>query len=260
MAGRTDVRVPKGGVPGWGDAKERVSRPRMIVSSRGEDKDGKTQFGFTAPDPIACFPFDNNTDELIQKWLKRGKRILTPNESLDYSDATKKEDWAPIWARFEEYWEDALNSESIRTIMADTFTEANELSRLAEFGKLSQVVSRDYGKINAKFKRLIDMTYKTDKNIILIHRLKDEYKNDARTGTRILAGFGSIRYKVQINLLHKRDIEYRDLEKGVEGFYIEVENCTQNESLANTVLMEPDNTWTGLGCLVYPDTAVWDWE
>jgi hypothetical protein len=231
----------------------------MIVSSRGEDKDGKTQFGLTAPDPIAVFPFDNNTDELIQKWLKRGKKILTPNESLDYSAATKKEEWQPVWDRFEEYWEDALNTESIRTIMADTFTEANELSRLAEFGKLSGNIPRTYDKINAKFKRLIDMTYKTDKNIILIHRLKDEYKNDARTGVRVLAGFGNIRYKVQINLLHKRDIEYRDTAQGIEGFYIEIENCTQNETLTGTVLMEPNNTWIGLGCLAYPETGPWEW-
>ena len=256
MASRTDVKVPKG----WTLAKERVVRPRMIVSSRGEDKDGKTRFGLTAPAPLACFPFDNNTLELVDREVKKGRRILLPNETLDYTEATKKEEWKEFWERFERFWEDAVNSDSIRSIMADTFTEANELSRLAEFGKLSQVMARNYDVINAKFKRLIDLTYKTDKNIILIHRLKDEYRNDSRTGNRVLAGFGNIRYKVQINLVHKRDLELRNAKTGSEGFYIEIENSTQRAELNGYILEEPDNTWAGLGSLVYPETGPWDWE
>ena len=75
---RVDVRVP-----GWGEAKEQTKRKRLIIASGGEEREGKTQFGLTAPAPIACFPFDNNTPELIQKWI-RYKKILTPNDSLNF--------------------------------------------------------------------------------------------------------------------------------------------------------------------------------
>jgi hypothetical protein len=250
---RTDIKVP-----GWGEAKEQTKRKRLIIASGGEEREGKTQFGFTAPGPIACFPFDNNTPELIQKWLKM-KKILIPNESLDYTEATAMQEWKPIWDRFEALWKDAVNSPSIRTIMCDTGTEAYELCRLAEFGKLAEVMPTNYARVNAKFKRLIDMTYTTDKNIIFIHQLKDVYKNNNRTGERQLSGYGLIGYKVQINLRHWRLLENRDEVVGTEGFGISIVNCTQNETLAGTFLEEPSNTWQDLGQLVYPGTKYEDW-
>lgn len=251
---RTDVKMPRG----WGEAKESNRRKRMIIASGGEDRDGKTQFGLTAPAPIAIFPFDNNTDEMISKWIKR-KKILVPNVSLDYTDATEIGEWKPVWERFEELWKDAVNSPSVRTIMADTFGEAYELCRLAEFGKLTEVMPTNYARVNAKFKRLIDMTYNTDKNVILTHRLKDVYKGKDRTGERTLAGYTDIAYKVQIVIRHWRILDNRDPETGDEGFGFNIINATQNEKLAGTYLSEPDNTFAGLGTLVYPTSRLTEW-
>jgi hypothetical protein len=247
-------------IPNWSPVQQETQRFRMIIASSGENRMGRTTFGLDAPGPIACFPFDNNTKELIQKTIKTtGKTILTPNEPLDYIEATKQEEWKPIWNYFEQCWEDAVASPSIRTIMADTFTEANELARLAEFGKLSGEIPRHYEPINAKFKRIIDLTYRTDKNVILIHRVKDEYKNDKSTGKRIIAGFSSIKYKVQIVLNHWRDMEMVDEVAGTQGFGFTIADCSQNAALANTYLAEPDNNWLALGMLVYPNSSPADW-
>jgi hypothetical protein len=246
-------------VPGFSEARIGTRRKRMIVASRGEDKDGKTQFGLTMPAPIAAFPFDNNTMEMIEKW-QMFKKILVPTEPLDYTEATALEEWKPIWDRFEDMWADVVASKSIRSILLDTGSEAHELARLAYFGKLTEVMPTHYAKVNARFKRLIDMVYKTDKNILITHQLKDEYVKNNRTGERVLAGYAPVKYKVQINILHWRDLERRDAEKGTEGFGLTIINATQSPELAGTYLDEPDNTWTGLGKVIYQGTTDADWE
>jgi hypothetical protein len=246
-------------VPGFSESKSITRRKRMIVSVRGEEREGKTQFGLTAPGPIAVFGFDNNTPELIEKWQMR-KKIFVPTEPLDYMDATDVGEWAPVWERFKEMFLKAVASPVVRTIMVDTFTEANELCRLARFGKLTEVPPHFYGKVNAEFKRLVDATYKTDKNVIFIHQLKDQYKKGDRTGERILAGYSNIGYKVQINILCWRDLSRRDPDTGSEGFGITIDNSTQNEALAGTYLEEPDNDFVNLGKIVYPGSVDSDWE
>ncbi len=252
---RTIVSTPAG----FAEAQQRVARPRMIVSVRGEERAGKTQFGLTAPAPIAVFPFDNNTEELVQKWLM-AKKIFMPKEPLYFMDATDQEHWLPVWERFKELFLAAVTSPLVRTVMVDTFTEAHELCRLVRFGKLSEVPAHFYGKVNAEFKRLIDSTYQTDKNVVLVHRVKDEYVKNVRTGERVLAGYGEVGYKVQLNILCWRELSRRDAETGAEGFGISLENCTQNETLAGTYLEEPRNNWQELGKLVYPGTTDEDWQ
>lgn len=257
----------------WMDANAQGFAPRMIISSQGDHREGKSQFALTAPGPIACFPFDNNTMELVRKWLPY-KRILVPPDSLDYTLATQQEEWMPIWEKLESYWLDAVNSPSIRTIMADTGTEMYELCRLAMFGKLEQVPAHFYNKVYARFKRLIDLTYRTDKNVIFIHRQKDEYEKSGkkgegvRTGRRILNGYNDVPFKVQVTLLHWRTSEEYDASTGIGvdeangllGFGFTVLTCTQRADLAGKYLAEPGNTWAALGSLAYPETdeAYWD--
>jgi hypothetical protein len=135
---------------------------------------------------------------------------------------------------------------------------------------LEQVPPHFYGKVNVEFFDLIRKVQQSDKNLALIHRLKDEYVKGGtkgegvRTGKRILSGVADIKFKVQLNLISWRDLEMRreatDTEAGSEGFGVTVENCTQNEKLAGTYLEEPENTWAGIGIRVYPGTKVSDWE
>jgi hypothetical protein len=248
---------------GWGEVKELVLRPRLIVSARGEDKDGKTQFGLSMPAPIAVFAFDNNTAEIVNK-VQKYKKILVPNEPLEFKDAASNDAIVEVWARFKTLYMDAVNSSSVRSILIDTGTDLYELMRLAILGKLEQVPPHFYGKVNVQFHDLVKKIHPTDKNLCITHRLKDEYirsgKDSARTGTRILSGVGDIRYKVQVNVLCWRDLAMRDEDAGTQGFAITVDNCTQNETLAGTYIEEPDNTWVGLGMRVYPSSTEKDWQ
>ena len=257
------VQKPAVVATGWKDVAERIMRPRMIVSGRGEERAGKSQFGLTMPAPIAVFPFDNNTDELIQKFRKV-KRILTPEEPLYFKSEFSKEEYDVLWNRFMELFKSAIASPAIRSIMVDTGTEMYELARLAKFGKLKEVPVHYYDLVNSEFKKLINLIYPSDKNLYITHRVKDQYvktgeKQSARTGKRVEDGFGAVRYKVQINVLCYRDINDRNPDTGSEGFSIVIDDCTQTETLAGTYLEEPENCWSSLGKLVYPDSTDKDW-
>jgi hypothetical protein len=217
------------------------------------------------PSPIAAFPFDNNSMEIIQK-VRAYKKILVPNESLEFKDATDNNEHKAIWQRFKSLYYDAINSASVRSIFLDTGSDLYELCRLALLGRLEQVPPHFYGKVNVEFTDLIRKVQQSDKNLAIIHRLKDEYVKGGvkgegvRTGKRILSGIADIKYKVQLDLISWRDLDLRNEETGSEGFGVTIENCSQNEKLAGTYLEEPDNTWAGIGTRVYPNTTVSDWE
>jgi hypothetical protein len=250
---------------GWGETQQLVLRPRMIISVRGEEREGKTQFALSAPGPVAVFPFDNNTREIVNKLQKAnpGKKFLTPTESLEYKDASNQGEHEALWQRFISLYNDAVASTSIRSIVVDTGSDLYELARLALLGRLEQVPPHFYGKVNVQFFELIKKLHPRDKNFVITHRLKDEYiksgKDSARSGVRVLAGVQDVKYKSQLNVICWRDIERRDEEAGTQGFGITIENCTQNETLAGTYLEEPENTFIGLGMRVYSGTSEKDW-
>ena len=101
-----------------------------------------------------------------------------------------------------------IRNTKIRTLIIDTATEAWELCRLAEFGKLTQVMPHHYTTVNSEFKALIKAA---DENIrlnsIWIHKKKKEYKTgssgkDSWSGKWERAGFGDMAFLVDVNLEH----------------------------------------------------------
>jgi len=248
-------------VAGWEDSSNIKIPTRMIVSLRGEERSGKTQFGLTAPGPIAVVPFDNNTLEIVAKMRRFKNIIVPPKGALNYKDATNKDEYLELWEMFKVLFTGAVEAKEVRSILVDTATEAWELLRLARFGKLTQIMPTAYTEVNNEFNQLINkVKYDTDKNLVLIHRLKDQYKGNNRTGERIVSGYADIGYRVQLNVLCWRDLEYRNEETGSQGFGITIDDCTQNEEMAGTFLLEPENTWTALGMKVYPGTTAADWK
>lgn len=230
---------------------------RLIISVAGKERTGKTTFGVSAPGPIAFFPIDPGREGVLEKVIKT-KKILLPIdergniETFDYRDATSPKDYERLWEKFKKCYTDAFNSKEIRSIVVDTTTEAWELVRIARFGKLTKIQPYHYGPVNAEFRDLVKQAYKTDKNLILIHKVKNEYVDDKRTGNMERAGFGDIGYLVQINLRLNWDKE--------NGFTMYVEDCRQNMDIAGEVFREPQNTFPYLAMNVYPDSELEDWE
>ena len=141
----------------------------------------------------------------------------------------------------------------MRSIVWDTATEVWELIRLARFGKLAQVLPVQYGPVNAEMRGLIRTAYDSNKNFVMLHKMKAEYINDRRTGKYERAGFGDSEYLVQVNLRTTYDPEERT-------FGIEILNCRQNMTLCNQAFAGDLCSFPMLAIQIIEGTALEDWE
>jgi hypothetical protein len=193
------------------------------MSVSGLEKQGKTHFALTAPGPIAYFGLDIGTEGVIGKFVTNktiwAMEIIVPMDGVAATET---------WNKFYSTYEAVLNMNDIRTIILDTATEAWELLRLARFGKLTQVMPHHYGPVNAEYRKLIRAAYMSDKNLILLHKMKSVYVNDKRTRDYERAGFSDTGFLVQVNCQIYRD------DDGIFNLY--VVDCRQNSELMGEVL------------------------
>lgn len=255
-------------VSGFEKVKVGERKKRMVVAVEGREKDGKTSFAISAPAPIAIFNLDTGLEGVIEK-VAYEKEIIQCE--VDYRDATNANEWVKMWEHVKKSYYNALNS-NVRTIVMDTASEMWELVRLARFGKLTQVMPHHYGPVNTEFRDLIRAVYKTDKNLVLLHKLKEEYINDKKTGRYERAGFKDVAYQVQINLrVWRRQGEEEETGRGRKNvltadiahtgnFGFTIIDCRMDASLAGMEIEEPMNTFSMLGQMVYPETEPEDWE
>ena len=151
-------------------------------------------------------------------------------------NSTQTKDYAPLWldlkAKLTAAW-----GLSGGTVVMDTASEAHELSRLAAFGKLTQVMPHHYGPVNAEWRELIRLAYDSDMNTILIHKMKPKYVNDVRTKEYEIKGFSETGYLVQANLITDRE---NNPDGGLPKYSMFVEDCRQNSTLNGTMLPVPN--------------------
>ena len=244
-------------VQGFVKAKKGNNVKRLIVSAEGKERTGKTSFGLSAPGPLVYLPLDPGMEGVIDKYLA-DKEVWLPTkdkneiETFNYRDVTSQDEWEKMWEKFKSTFEKGLISKEVKSLIVDTATEAWELIRLARLGKLSNVKPHHYGPVNAEFRNMIKRVYETDKNLILIHKVKKEYVDDKTTGEMERAGFGDVGYLVQINVVTTWSQD--------EGFAITLRDCRQNMDIAGMTLSAPMNTFPYLASQVYPNTDPEQWE
>lgn len=228
------------------------AKRRLIVAADAEQGGGKTNFGLTAPGPIAYLSLDLNEDGVIQKY-QEVKRIYRSRYTLPNGNGADTDKIATAagaaWNVMVNDFMGALQDSSIRTLVVDTATELWELLRLAVYGKLTQVISRDYQHANAVYRQLIREVEGTDKNLVLLHKMKAEYKADKATGNLIRAGFGNTGYLVQceVGLWKMIAEEYPD------KFHARIAKCTLNPEVEGVELQGDGVTFDNLAQLVFPD-------
>lgn len=172
--------------------------PRLIAAVAAREKQGKTHFMLTAPDPIAIFNVDTGLEGVVHKFLHQGKTIIVYNIPKPDPLAKAIEKAAgKVWDELVEAYQQVLGVRDIRSVVFDTATEVWEILRLAFFGKLTQIMPHHYVACNTEFKKFLDMAYNSDKNLLLGQKMKAEYVNDKRTGEYEMAGFGDTPYRVQ---------------------------------------------------------------
>jgi len=238
---------------------------RLLLNLEGEEKTGKTHFSLTAPGGIAYFDSDVGSEGVLDHFIGEKEifhyeiniaKDIIVDSSGPRIDATKE------LGNFKEAYEESLKNESIKTIVYDNASEIWELVRLAMFGQLEQVPAHFYTQANEEYRRLIRKAYYAEKNLILIHKLKDEYVgsidakgryNSVKTGKRLRTGFSDLGYLIQANLVTNFDHK-------TKKFSVYIRDCRQNMGLAGETLEGDFCSFPFLASLVFSDTSPSDWE
>lgn len=245
---------------GWEDAKPGTRR-RIIMGIEAEEKCGKTHFSFTGPGPIYYHSFEHGDEGVVEKFLGQGKKIkrasyvcsapdATPQETLDAAD--------PIWTQFRRNYFQGLREG--RTTIIDTGKAPYELLRLARFGKLLDVPAMAYGPVNMEWAAIYSAAFESNSNLVVLHRLKDEWGQvkskssgkltGEKTGRRVLDGNHGTHFDTQINLrAFKQDGE----------FAVEVINSRFNPDLDGMVLAGDMCNFATVAQMVFPDSKEEDW-
>lgn len=226
-------------------------QPRIVISVCGLEKQGKTHFALTAPGPIALFNLDIGTEGVVNKFVREGKQIAVYDMSMpDVNEAEA------VWEKFAKAYRGVLKDKWVRTIVWDTATEMWELLRLARFGKLTQVMPYHYGPVNAEYRKLLRAAYDSNKNVILLHKMKAVYVNDKRTSDYERAGFSDTGFLVQVNAQVYRDVA--DEENTNPDFNLYIKDCRQNAELAGFELAGPMCNFATMASFILPDTDMED--
>lgn len=239
---------------------EDSSRPRVVVNLMGKDKEGKTDMAlrFSELGPLALFDFDFGTEGVARKFIKNGYPIVHAKYlMLEAEENSDDETAVGRWRRFKKDWHAALKSSKVRTMVLDQGASMYQAIRLAYFGRLSKIPPHKYDIVNAELTKIITSVFPTDKNLILLHPLKAEYKRDGdddmgrRTGKLIMDGWSRIPYLVQINAIayrsHSKEQRegnkdgYKD-EPPAGGFGLKIVNCRQNPDAAGVKLFGKSRT------------------
>lgn len=231
----------------------------LAICAQGPEKEGKTHFAFTAPDPIVAIASDTGTEAIAATARKNGKRVATYTYRVPPSGQQRSE-YEREWIKIEKALNGVLVNKNIRSVVIDTGTEVWEMLRLARFGKLTQVMPHHYGPVNNEMKDIVKaMVDRADLNTIWIHKLKKEYKtnkagNDAWTGGYERAGFGDMPYLCDVVIEHFFDRENRQFGIRVKGSRYNAQNIVGNEYLGDMA------TFPVLAAECFPATDLDYWE
>lgn len=252
---------------------DECAKARLLANIQGLEKTGKNHLAFTAPGPLAVLSFDLGIEGVIEKFNKPHiapiinglvqKRIYVAEYELSAqpgqaTDSEVEAEATKLWKQVTSDFKDALASD-IRTLICDTGTELWELKRLSEFGKMSANVQH-YGPVNADFRRLLRLPYDTDKNFIMIHKMKDEWADRAatgkaqKTGKLERSGFKDVGYLLQANIQ-----TWRDDSNPAERFHATVLDCRQNPDVNGMDFTGEMLTWAMIGQMVFPDSDPEAW-
>lgn len=222
---------------------ESTITPRLVAAVAAREKQGKTHFSLTAPGPIVTFNADIGLEGVVHKFIN-DKQILVydiPMPQIEGKNPKRVEEEAgKVWDDLENAFDTALNNPAVRTIVLDTATEVWEVVRLAYFGKLTEIKPHHYSGVNAEFRRFLKKVYNTDKNLILIQKMKAEYVNNNRTGEWEMAGFSDTAFIVQAVIYPFRIDKPTMVEPGVTlekgEFGVRVHESRHNPAVNGNIL------------------------
>lgn len=233
----------------------------MFMRVVGMEKTGKTRWSiWDVPQPIGFIDIDKRAASTVAAAQEERRLMKLPPIQiypipLSIPTVETPEDQklaVAEYLRFEAAWNGFLAMEGGGTLVVDTWSECWELIRMAEFGKLLNVKPHHYSPINARFNRLLDNVRDSNKNVILIQKLKERWEDEKPTGKYVPQGFSNTQFKVDTSVLLKYN-------KTKKEFAAEIEFCGLNSGLAGEELSGPVNTFAYLATQCYPGTELEEW-
>lgn len=218
---------------GFSDDDATEIKNRLIVAIDGESGSGKNRLAFSAPDPIAFMSFDPNYEKAYREAKASGVRIHRVGYSVpiikpDGRDGEKiAKALGEVWDEFSNDFMGAVRDSSIETIVIDTATELFELVTYAIYGKNVQVMPKERGHAYAAYRQVIREVENTSKNLVLLHKLKDEWRNDKSTGNRIRAGYKDTAFCCNTELL----LEKNPTEQFPDRYHCFIKKATFNPAI-----------------------------
>lgn len=233
-------------------------------STVAKEKEGKTTWAFTAPGPIAAISTDTGTEDIARNFLSEKQILICDFKSAgelmnsDAKAAQKQEMYEAEWKRMKAAIVNLIGLKKFRTIIIDTATEMWELCRLAEFGKLTQVMPHNYTTVNNEFKALIKATAEAHINSIWIHKMKKEYKTNSKgtdswTGRYERSGFGDMPFLVDVNLRHYFHLAQSDEDTSRFGINI-IDSRVNMLSVVGSNLEGDQCNFEELAIALFPET------
>lgn len=193
--------------------------PRLCISLEALDKRGKTHYALhTSPDPICLVTNDPGTLRVLKKAITAGKRVpyvlemdyTAPDPAITKSADVDKQEWAEwkkAWAKFKVAMAALQKDTTVRTLIWDTASDVWTLCMLSHFGKTQKIQQNLRTECNADYSKVFFDLYKgrPDLNMILIHKLKKEYKPNSKgendwTGKYESSGFNQTGFQVDLTL------------------------------------------------------------
>jgi hypothetical protein len=205
---------------------------RLILMVAGPQKVGKTTLALSScvEGLTAVLNYDYGLEGVINQF--EGKPILVMDlehpTSMAKDNESAEGDYKKAWAMAKDAYYTALNDKRVKSIVIDTASEFWESCRLAGLGRLEKVPPLKYGEVNAEMRKIIrDAQESVDKNLILLHSVKDEYAKNERTGNQVFSGFSGTPGLVQMVL---------EMWKNGKDYSGTIVDCRQKRSLEGTEL------------------------
>lgn len=222
-------------------------RRRLLISTVGWQKCGKTDFGLSAPKsrrhPLLALDYDVGMEELLDspRFADAVRQDLIIRQDmrhpwhLEPSGALTNDTVAAAMVnveKFKKLYSESVKSGAFKSIFIDNGYALLQAFRAARLGKnmsiFGGVDARQYGPVNTEFEEVLKQALDHDTNVIISHRYEDRFamdkKADAETGEVEkfkLKGYKDIKYVTQVHLEHLKDYKTRDLR-------VRIVECRQN--------------------------------
>jgi hypothetical protein len=247
---------------------EKDTSPGVVIEFTGLPGTGKTDLALRAPGPLVHFGFDYHgarrpAGRLVTTYPDKMAKVSTRTYALSPRDRKKEADDVAseqtrneVLIPFLDDFEFAVEN-GVRSIVIDTLDLFKQAQVISRFGKLESNPQLGYGEINAETAKIIHTARQAEMVVILITRMKEEYKEVLLpSGKKGSQATGKFVKSSNVATTHAVDAW---VETFVDGgvFKVRIMDAKTNKPANGQVLTNPE--FHDVAMLVKPDVDPDQW-